>query len=161
MSISLISLLRETEFPSSEQGMPMDIRSIEARSRNMARVRSQNTRPEVHVRSLLHRLGYRFRLHSSVLPGRPDIVLPKYHIAILVHGCFWHQHQGCKRSSRPATRVEFWNKKLDGNVARDERTRQLLMEQGWKVLVVWECEIGNREQLASKLRSAIESLSQS
>src|SRR5262245_34234702 len=93
--------------------------TAEQRSRNMSRVRGRDTQPEIIVRKLLHRLGYRFRLHRKGLPGKPDIVLPKYRTAIFVHGCFWHGHPGCRRSARPTTNVEFWNRKIDGNVERD------------------------------------------
>lgn len=125
----------------------------------MARCRGQNTGLEVLVRSLLHRMGYRFRLQAKKLPGKPDLVLPRHRIAVFVHGCFWHQHAGCRRASRPHTRVEFWDKKLNGNIARDQRNYRLLIEQGWRVLVVWECETRDKEQLAAKLKAAIESLS--
>lgn len=118
-----------------------DVHSRETRSRNMAAIRSTNTRPEMRVRSALHALGYRFRLHRKDLPGRPDIVLPKYRTAILVHGCFWHCHR-CKYGSVvPATRADFWAAKRAGNVARDRRNRAALRRLGWRVVVLWECEV--------------------
>jgi DNA mismatch endonuclease (patch repair protein) len=98
------------------------------------------------ARSLLHRLGYRFRLHRKDLPGNPDIVLPKYKKIIFVHGCFWHQHQGCSKSKRPETRPEFWNKKLNENIERDKVIIRELQDAGWTVHVIWECQTKNGEQ---------------
>jgi DNA mismatch endonuclease (patch repair protein) len=107
----------------------------------MSRIRGGNTKPELTVRSLLHRAGYRFRLHSKNLPGRPDIVLPKYATIIFVHGCFWHRHKNCKNSTTPATRPDFWRRKFEGNIRRDERNRRALRATGWRVITVWECEV--------------------
>ena len=118
-----------------------DSLTSEHRSWNMSRIKGQNTTPERQLRSLMHRAGFRFRLHVKGLPGRPDIVLPKYRSVIFVHGCFWHQHPGCKNATMPSTRREFWAKKLNGNVCRDQRNRALLEAIGWTVLTVWECEI--------------------
>ena len=115
--------------------------STERRSWNMSRIRSKNTKPEIIVRSLLHRMGYRFRLQRKDLPGRPDIVLPKYKTVIFVHGCFWHQHPDCIEASRPKSNITYWLPKLKANVDRDTRNRGLLQEQGWRVLRFWECEI--------------------
>lgn len=109
----------------------------------MARIRSKNTRPELVVRSTLHRMGYRFRLHCAKLPGKPDVVLPRHRKVILVHGCFWHQHRGCKLASRPSSNTEYWLAKLDSNVRRDRQNRRKLRALGWKVLVVWECQTRN------------------
>lgn len=106
----------------------------------MAQVKSKNTKPEKSVRSLLHRLGFRFRLHRPDLPGRPDITLPGRRVVIFVHGCFWHQHRGCVHAARPASNREYWDVKLDKNVERDARNTRLLKKLGWKVLVVWECQ---------------------
>jgi DNA mismatch endonuclease, patch repair protein len=118
-----------------------DVHTREQRSRNMAAIRSANTKPEVRVRSALHALGFRFRLHRKDLPGKPDIVLPKFHTAIFVHGCFWHCHS-CKYGSVvPTTRAEFWAAKRGGNVARDRKNRAALRKLGWRVLAVWECEV--------------------
>jgi len=117
-----------------------DVFSKEERSRIMARVRGSNTTPELIVRSLLHRLGLRFRLHRKDIPGRPDIVLPKYKTIIFVHGCFWHQHVGCKAAERPSSNVGYWNKKLDNNISRDNTNKTILEELGWKVFIIWECE---------------------
>lgn len=122
------------------------------RSEVMSRVRSKDTGAERAVRSLLHALGYRFRLHRKDLPGSPDIVLPGRKAVIFVHGCFWHGH-GCKRGSRaPKTNADYWTKKLAGNVARDEKRQAELVGLGWRVLVVWECEI-KAEGLPDKLQA--------
>ena len=107
----------------------------------MSRIHSRDTRPELLVRSMLHRAGYRFSLRRKDLPGRPDIVLPKYRTVIFVNGCFWHQHKGCKEASRPKTRRKFWADKLDGNVRRDQRNYRALRKLGWRVVMVWECEL--------------------
>jgi len=113
----------------------------EHRSWNMGRIRGKNTKPEIIVRSILHRMGYRFRIDRRDLPGRPDLVLPKYHAALFVHGCFWHRHTGCSNASTPKTRQSFWKKKFEENVSRDNKNTQLLKDAGWKVIVVWECEV--------------------
>lgn len=129
----------------------VDHLTVRERSWNMSRIKGKDTKPEIIVRSLLHRMGYRFRLHRRDLPGNPDIVLPKHHAVILVHGCFWHRHKGCKYAYNPKSRVEFWQKKFDDNVKRDKRNRKTLLQEGWKVVVVWECELGDLDKLASKL----------
>jgi len=129
----------------------MDVFSKEKRSWVMQQVKDRNTKPERVVRSLLHRLGYRFRLCPKHLPGKPDIVLPRHHRIIFVHSCFWHQHQGCARSSRPSTNTEFWNAKLDGNVKRDRTKREALEKLGWRVLTLWECQVEKAEVLAEVL----------
>ena len=108
---------------------------------NMSRIKSKNTTPEMRVRSMLHRAGYRFRLHVEHLPGKPDIVLPKYKTVIFVHGCFWHRHEGCSRATMPSTNQEYWKKKFKSNVERDKREQAELKKAGWRVIVVWECEI--------------------
>jgi DNA mismatch endonuclease (patch repair protein) len=113
----------------------------EKRSWLMSRIRSGNTKPELVLRSLLHRCGYRFSLRRRDLPGKPDIVLRKYRTVIFVHGCFWHRHPGCKQASMPRTRPEFWAEKFAKNVARDERNQAELVAKGWRVIVVWECEL--------------------
>jgi DNA mismatch endonuclease, patch repair protein len=107
----------------------------------MSRIRSKNTKPELIVRSLLHRLGYRFTLRRRDLPGRPDIVLPCLRTVVFVHGCFWHRHSGCANAATPRTRAAFWNKKFHSNVARDRRNRNDLKRSGWRTVVVWECEV--------------------
>ncbi len=125
------------------------------RSTLMSKVRGKNTRPEKAVRSLLHRLGFRFRLHVKELPGSPDIVLPKYKAVIFVHGCFWHQHPGCKKASVPETRKDFWNGKLQRNVERDEQNKNDLQNLGWSVLVVWECELKSVNNLSIRLKKEL------
>lgn len=127
----------------------------ERRSWNMSRIRSKDTKPEKVVRSLLHCNGYRFRLHRRDLPGNPDIVLPKYKTAIFVHGCFWHRHQNCKFAYTPKSRVEFWERKFRENIRRDERARKQLIELGWHVIVVWECEVMNIRALEVRLNSEL------
>ena len=117
----------------------------EQRSRNMSAIKSKNTKPEIKVRKLLHSMGYRFRLHSKDLPGSPDIVLPKYKTVIFVHGCFWHRHQNCKYASTPKTRQEFWNKKFNENINRDKINQENLSSKGWKIIIIWECEIKNKK----------------
>ena len=107
----------------------------------MSHIRSKDTKPEMAVRSLLHRMGYRFRLHKRDLPGCPDIVLPKYKSVIFVHGCFWHLHEGCRDGTVPKTQHEKWKLKLERNVERDKLHYEELQKMGWKVLVVWECEV--------------------
>ncbi|WP_346897537.1 very short patch repair endonuclease [uncultured Roseibium sp.] len=129
----------------------MDILTPEKRSALMARIGSKDTKPELKVRRLLHVLGYRFRLHRKGLPGRPDIVLPKWKTAIFVHGCFWHRHPGCKDASTPKTNVEFWEKKFLENTTRDERVSNELRQLGWKVVVIWECETKSLDKLAMRL----------
>ena len=117
----------------------------EQRSRNMSAIKSKNTKPEIKVRKVLHSMGYRFRLHSKDLPGSPDIVLPKYKTVIFVHGCFWHRHENCKYASTPKTRQEFWNKKFNENINRDKINQENLSSKGWKIIIVWECEIKDKD----------------
>lgn len=107
----------------------------------MSLIKSKDTKPEKLLRSALHRLGLRFRLQGKGLPGRPDIVLPKYKSVVFVHGCFWHCHEGCKVAHLPKSNVDFWQKKFDANVARDKSNQDKLEQLGWKVIVIWECEI--------------------
>ena len=119
----------------------------------MRRVRQKNTEPEIAVRRLLHRLGYRFRLHRRDLPGTPDIAFPGRRKVIFVHGCFWHRHSGCRAASTPKTRAEFWARKFDDNIARDARKITDLEALGWSVLVVWSCETKNPDILSHRLVS--------
>jgi DNA mismatch endonuclease (patch repair protein) len=114
----------------------------------MSRIRSSNTSPELALRRALHALGLRFRLHRKDLPGKPDIVFPRYKTVVFVHGCFWHRHAGCKVATTPKSNTGFWIEKFDRNVARDSRSRELLEAQGWKVVVAWECELGSRRKAA-------------
>ena len=117
----------------------------EQRSRNMSAIKSKNTKPEIAVRKLLHSMGYRFRLHRKDLPGSPDIVLPKYKTVIFVHGCFWHRHENCKYASTPKTRQEFWEAKFRENINRDKLNQENLSSNGWKIIIVWECEIKDKD----------------
>ncbi len=117
----------------------VDVVDPESRSRMMAGIRGGNTKPEMLVRRAIFSAGFRFRLHRRDLPGTPDIVLPRWRVAVFVHGCFWHQHTNCRFSKLPATRPEFWRTKLEGNVRRDDRSVAALCAAGWRVLVVWEC----------------------
>lgn len=128
-----------------------DVFPIEKRSWIMSRVKGRDTKPEVLVRSFVHRMGYRFRVHRRELPGNPDIVLARHRKVIFVHGCFWHGHKGCSRSGRPTTNENFWNNKLNGNIKRDRLKCRKLRRMGWKVLVVWECETKASELLLGKL----------
>lgn len=132
-----------------------DVFTKEQRSRAMSRVKNKNTKPEVHVRRMLHRMGYRFRLHRRDLPGAPDIVLPRYRSIVFVHGCFWHSHD-CPRGARPSTRAKFWNAKLDSNIERDRVNRVVLEQRGWRVLTVWECELRDPDTVHDKLRHFLE-----
>lgn len=119
----------------------MDKLSPERRSANMARIRSQNTSPEVSLRKVIHGLGYRFRLHRNDLPGKPDLVFPSRKKVIFVHGCFWHQHTECREGRVPGSRPEYWGPKLRRNQERDALAQTSLKKQGWRYLVVWECEL--------------------
>ena len=121
----------------------------------MRRVRSTNTTPERKVRSLLHRLGFRFRLHRKDLPGKPDIVLPKHSTVVFVHGCFWHRHTGCSQASTPATHQDYWLSKFNRTIERDQRNQKDLQQRGWNVILVWECELRELNRLAERLTSAI------
>lgn len=126
--------------------MGTDVHSPETRSYNMSRIRGKDTKPEMKLRSLLHGEGYRFRLHDPRLPGKPDIVLPKYRTAIFVNGCFWHRHEGCRYCSTPRTREEFWKKKFSETVLRDKKKTEQLEESGWRALTIWECELKDEPQ---------------
>ncbi len=125
-----------------------DTLSPAQRSWVMSRIRGQHTKPEMVLRSALHRLGFRYTLGNRHLPGSPDLVLRRYRAVVFVHGCFWHHHRDCKSAKIPKTNSEYWSAKFQRNVARDERNRLALREQGWKVVVVWECEL-YRDTLAT------------
>ncbi|MFG1364125.1 very short patch repair endonuclease [Xanthobacter versatilis] len=137
----------------------MDSLTPEQRSERMRRVKGRDTGPEMVVRRLLHRLGYRYRLHARELPGRPDIVFRRRRLAIFVHGCFWHRHSdpACKLARLPKSRLDFWLPKLNGNAARDFEKQGRLEALGWKVLVIWECQTGKMDELESILRGALAS----
>lgn len=119
----------------------VDVVDRETRSRMMANIRGRDTKPEMLVRRMLHGAGYRYRLHDRRMPGRPDIVLPKHRVAIFVHGCFWHRHQGCRLCTTPGTRPEFWHDKFEANVERDQRNTASLVTSGWRVATIWECAL--------------------
>lgn len=137
----------------------MDVLTPEQRHRNMAAIRSNNTKPEQLLRSLLWRAGFRFRKNVRTLLGTPDIVLPKYKTVIFVHGCFWHRHQGCKYATVPKTKTEFWNNKFQQNITRDAIVYKNLQQQGWKVYVVWECELkNNKNNIINKLISSLRNI---
>lgn len=125
--------------------------SVEQRSKAMSQVKNKDTQIELRVRSELHKRGFRFRKNVLNLPGKPDIVLPKYKTVIFVHGCFWHQHIGCRKSRRPTSNVEFWNTKLDKNIERDSDNAKLLKAAGWKVITVWGCELNEIDNLMDRL----------
>jgi DNA mismatch endonuclease (patch repair protein) len=122
----------------------------------MSRIRGANTKPEIRVRSMLHQMGYRFRLHRKDLPGKPDIVLPKYETVVFVHGCFWHRHPKCRFAYTPKTRVEFWTKKFARNVERHAEVEAELTASGWRVVVVWECETKSEDSLYEVLTKGLE-----
>ncbi len=135
----------------------MDIWSSEKRSIVMSHIKSKNTKPEMIVRSLLFKMGYRFRIHRNDLPGSPDIVLPKYSTVILVHGCFWHLHKDCRDGTIPKTQYSKWKEKLERNVQRDKINIDKLNSLGWEVLILWECEIEKHiEDVKDKLRNTLE-----
>lgn len=128
-----------------------DVFTQQKRSEIMSRIGGKNTAPEIRVRRLLHALGFRFRLHRSDLPGKPDILLPRHDKIILVHGCFWHGHEGCPRAALPATHSEFWRAKIERNVMRDKRVCSELRDLGWSVLVLWQCELTSIETVTDRL----------
>ena len=125
-----------------------DIVDQQTRSRMMAGIRGKDTKPELALRRTLHARGFRFRLHSKTVHGRPDLVLPKYRAIVFVHGCFWHRHEGCGYASTPATRSEFWQAKFAANVARDSSVRGALLDEGWRVATIWECALRKPEQVS-------------
>ena len=128
----------------------MDRLTPEQRSRLMSRIRGKDTKPELRVRSIVHRLGYRFRLHAADLPGRPDLVLRRLRTVVFVHGCFWHRH-GCRYATTPRTRPEYWQAKFAANVRRDRRASRRLRAAGWSVVTVWECELRTPHRLVRRL----------
>ncbi|WP_221165430.1 very short patch repair endonuclease [Rhizobium sp. NLR4a] len=129
----------------------MDRLTSEHRSWLMSRVRGKNTTPEMRVRKVAHSLGFRYRLHRKDLPGKPDLCFPKRKVAIFVHGCFWHRHEGCRKASLPKSRTEYWYQKFASNVERDERSEASLVALGWKVHVIWECQTKNEAELRERL----------
>jgi DNA mismatch endonuclease (patch repair protein) len=133
----------------------MDIYDVDKRSEIMSKIKGKDTTPEKKVRSLLHSLGFRFRLHKNDLPGCPDIVLPKYNTVIFVNGCFWHGHQSaeCKIAKIPKSNIAYWKNKIDRNRERDRKKQKELLDLGWDVVVVWECEIRDIDKLMRKINS--------
>jgi DNA mismatch endonuclease (patch repair protein) len=136
----------------------MDTLSKKRRSWNMSRIRGSNTGPERIVRSILHRMGYRFCLHRKDLPGKPDIVMPKLKTVIFVHGCFWHRHRGCMNCTTPTTNRKFWINKLNGNAARDKRHQRNIRKLGWTPIVIWECETEKPALLEKKILNYLNQL---
>ncbi len=134
-----------------------DVHDKKTRSYNMSRIRSSNTKPELLVRKFLHAQGFRYRLNVKTLPGKPDIVLPKYHTVIFVHGCFWHGHQKCKYFKIPKTRTQWWTDKINTNKGNDLKAMKALKKDGWKVIEIWECDLKTkfRENTLQKIVSSI------
>ncbi len=131
----------------------MDKLSPELRSRNMARIGSKDTKPEMKVRRLVHAMGYRYRLHVKELPGKPDLVFSSRKKVIYVHGCFWHQHKGCREGKVPTSRESYWLPKLTRNVGRDRKHIRRLKRLGWEVLTLWECQLGDSKEVERKVRA--------
>jgi DNA mismatch endonuclease (patch repair protein) len=129
----------------------IDIVDQQTRSRMMAGIRGKNTKPELALRRAMHAHGFRFRLHSRKVHGQPDLVLPKHHAVVFVHGCFWHRHEGCRYITTPSTRQEFWQAKFEANVARDSAVRTTLLESGWRVATVWECALRKPDQVVASV----------
>lgn len=141
--------------------MMADRISAEHRSWNMSRIRGKDTKPEIVLRSLMHRAGFRYRLHDKRLPGKPDLVLPRYKTAIFVNGCYWHRHEGCTKATTPKTNTAFWTKKFEDTIERDARKKSELIERGWRVITVWECAleidpIGLVEDLHNQLKGGVD-----
>ncbi|WP_305044872.1 very short patch repair endonuclease [Geoalkalibacter sp.] len=130
----------------------MDTLSPKERSRRMSLIRGKNSNPEMKLRHLVHNMGFRYRLHVESLPGTPDLVFPSKRAVIFLHGCFWHRHENCKLARLPKSRLEFWKQKLDANKDRDARDQKRLMALGWRVLVVWECEMNDTVRVGMSVR---------
>jgi DNA mismatch endonuclease (patch repair protein) len=142
----------------SQAEQSFDPLSPEQRSERMSRIRSKDSKPELLIRRLVWSLGYRYRLHSKKLPGRPDMVFPGRKKIIFIHGCFWHQHENCRQYRMPRSKLDFWLPKLESNRLRDARVREELISAGWKVLIVWECQLKEIGELTSNIRSFMESI---
>lgn len=134
----------------------MDVFKKAKRSWIMSRIKGVDTAPELLVRSLVHRMGFRFRLHRKDLPGKPDIVLPRHRMIIFVHGCFWHGHRNCARAKNPTTNIAFWQNKIDTNVARDKKNFRALKKLNWAVLIIWQCELRNVSRLTARLEKFLD-----
>ena len=137
----------------------MDTLTPEQRSERMSRVKGKGSAAELYVRRLVHRMGYRFRLHAAELPGKPDLIFPARRKIIFVHGCFWHRHPdpSCRLARLPKSRQDFWIPKLEGNRLRDERTQQALGALGWRSLVIWECQLGDPAFIENEIRTFLDS----
>ena len=133
----------------------MDIKTPEERSKNMAAIKSKDTKPEEYVRKSLFAAGFRYRKNDKRYPGKPDIVLPRYKTVVFIHGCFWHQHPGCKESHIPQSKSEYWATKLNRNIERDAFQQELLKNAGWRVLIVWECELKTKEARKERIKKLI------
>ncbi|WP_175223148.1 MULTISPECIES: very short patch repair endonuclease [Burkholderia] len=141
---------------SSKQGKENDYANVApATRRRMQAVRGYDTAPEIQVRRMLHAMGHRFRLHRKDLPGSPDVVLPRHRKIVLVHGCFWHGHEGCKRAKLPSNNAASWRAKIENNRSRDQRNVAALLDLGWDVLVIWECELKEPAEVTQRLREFI------
>lgn len=136
----------------------MDTLEPTRRSFLMSRVLAKNTKPEVQVRRIIHSLGLRFRLHAKSLPGRPDIVMPRHRTVVFVHGCFWHRHVRCKKATTPSSNKEFWLTKFSANKLRDKRNSKKLKALGWKVVIIWECQIGDPARIEQQILRAVEQI---
>ena len=134
----------------------MDRLTQERRSWNMSRIRDRDTKPELIVRSILHGLGYRFRLNRAKLPGRPDVILTRHRTAVFVHGCFWHRHTRCRLAYTPKSNLPFWTEKFRANINRDEEVMRALRTLGWRALVVWECQTADRPTLTLRLKKTLQ-----
>ena len=134
----------------------MDRLTSERRSWLMSRVKAKDTGAEMRVRRTVHSLGLRYRLHRRDLPGTPDLVFPKHRVAVFVHGCFWHRHPGCKKATMPKSRIRFWQRKFDRNVARDRKAIQDLRALGWKIAIIWECETRSKESILDRVYEIFE-----
>lgn len=135
-----------------------DFLSPAERSERMSRIRGRNTKPEIVVRRLLHAAGLRFRLHARNLIGRPDIVLPRHRSIVFVHGCFWHRHAGCAVATMPKSNTRFWRSKFEANIQRDRRNRAKLRKLGWRVFVVWECQVSSRTKSQATVKRIVKRL---
>lgn len=133
----------------------MDVFTKKKRSEVMSRIRAKDTKPEIAVRKLLHRMGYRFRLHDKNLPGKPDVCLAKHCTVILIHGCFWHNHSRCQDGKIPKSNTDYWQPKIERNIQRDKKNKRALQRLGWKVITVWECELRDMERLEKRIKKQL------
>ncbi|CAJ0693770.1 hypothetical protein R82526_04045 [Ralstonia mannitolilytica] len=147
------AVLASCSYAFPDEGVFLDLLSAEKRSWLMSRIKSKDTTPELAVRRLLHRLGYRYRLHTAHLPGKPDLVFPARKKVVFVHGCFWHGHAGCRYAKTPGSRSEFWREKMDRNRSRDQRNQKELEDLGWSVFVVWQCQLRQPANVLEELKS--------